>query len=199
MQVRKAFVALAIACAFSAPLTAIADGQTKAQVCVACHGMDGNSSNPVWPNLAAQNPGYLVAQLEAFKSGKRVNPAMAPMMIPEAQADMHEVAAFFAAQTLRVSPVTGDDIAAGQRLYRAGDTARGIPACMACHGPDGAGNPGSSYPALRGQHTDYTIAQLKNYRDGTRQTDPQAMMRTIAGRLSDADITALAHFVAGLH
>jgi cytochrome c553 len=199
MQVRKAFVALAIVCAFSLPMMATADGQSKAQVCVACHGMDGNSSNPVWPHLAAQNPGYIVAQLEAFRAGKRTNPAMAPMMIPEAEADMREVAAFFAAQTLRVAPVKADDIAAGQRLYRAGDAARGIPACIACHGPSGAGNPGSSYPALRGQHADYTIAQLKNYRDGTRQTDPQAMMRTIASRLSDADIAALAHFVAGLH
>lgn len=199
MHMRNAFLALATLCMAIMVATVQADGQAKAQVCSACHGPDGNSSNPIWPNLAAQNPSYIVAQLKAFKANKRANPAMAPMMLPQEESDMQEVAAFFGAQSLQVQPITNDDVAAGQNLYRGGDAERGIPACMACHGPDGAGNPASGYPALRGQHPDYTVLQLQNYRDDKRQTDPQQMMRMIAKRLSDEDMQRLARYVSAVH
>ncbi len=201
MHKRNAFLAVAALCvAFVA--TAQADGKAKAMVCTACHGPDGNSSNPIWPNLAGQNPSYIVAQLKAFKAGTRQNASMAPMVASLAEADMEEIANFFAAQTLKVKPLAADQAAAataGEKIYRGGDAERGIPACMACHGPDGGGNPGSGYPALRGQQFDYTVAQLTNYHSGARQTDAQSMMRTIAKRLSDDDIKNLARYVSALH
>jgi cytochrome c553 len=202
MHKRNAFLAVAALCVAFAATAAQADGKAKAMVCTACHGADGNSSNPIWPNLAAQNPAYIVAQLKAFKAGTRQNASMAPMVASLEPGDMVEIAAFFAAQTLKVKPLAADQVAAaeaGQKLYRGGDAERGIPACMACHGPDGGGNPASGYPALRGQQFDYTVAQLQNYHNGTRQTDAQQMMRTIAQRLTEDDIKNLARYVSALH
>ena len=202
MHNRNAFLVVAALCVAFVAATAQADGKAKAQVCAACHGADGNSSNPIWPNLAAQNPSYIVAQLKAFKSGARQNPMMSPMAAPLSETDMQEIADYFGAQTLNIKPLAADAAdaaAAGQKLYRGGDAERGIPACMACHGPDGAGNPASGYPALRGQHVDYTVAQLQNYRSGARQTDQAQMMRSIATRLSDEDIKHLATFISALH
>lgn len=202
MHKRNAFLAVAALCVAFASAAAEADGKAKALVCTACHGPDGNSSSPIWPNLAAQNPSYIVAQLKAFKGGARQNASMAPMVTPLAEGDMAEIADFFAAQTLHVKPLAADQTAAaaaGQKLYRGGDAERGIPACMACHGPDGGGNPASGYPALAGQQFDYTVAQLQNYHSAARQTDPQAMMRMIAKRLTDDDIKNLARYVSALH
>ena len=202
MHKRNAFLAVAALCVTFVATAAQADGKAQAMVCTACHGADGNSSNPIWPNLAAQNPIYIVAQLKAFKAGTRQNASMAPMASGLEEGDMLDIANFFAAQTLNVKPLGADVAAAatlGQKLYRGGDAERGIPACMACHGPDGGGNPASGYPALSGQHADYTVAQLQNYRDGKRQTDPQQMMRMIAKRLSDADIKNLTSYLSALH
>ena len=202
MHKRNAFLAVAVLCVAFVTAAAHADGKARAMICTACHGADGNSSNALWPNLAAQNPSYIVAQLKAFKAGTRQNPSMAPMVAGLEEGDMQEVANFFAAQTLNVKPLnaaTAQAAAAGEKLFRGGDAERGIPACMACHGPDGGGNPASGYPALRGQQGDYAVAQLQNYRDGTRQTDPQQMMRTIAKRLSEADIKNLTSYLSALH
>ena len=202
MHKRNAFLAVAALCVAFVAAAAQADGKTKAMVCTACHGADGNSSNPIWPNLAAQNPSYIVAQLKAFKAGARQDPSMAPMAAGLAEGDMLEIANFFAAQTLNVKPLNAAATAAaaaGEKLYRGGDAERGIPACMACHGPDGGGNPASGYPALRGQQADYAVAQLQNYHNDKRQTDPQQMMRVIAKRLSDADIKNLTSYLSALH
>lgn len=198
---RNAFLAAAALCAGLAVTAVQAAGPVKAQVCTACHGPDGNSSNPVWPNIAAQNPSYMVAQLKAMKSGARENPAMAPIVAGLEDKDMQEISDFFAAQAVKVGSAAADDpaIAAGQKLYRGGDAERGIPACMACHGPDGAGNPASGYPALQGQHPEYVTLQLQNYRDGKRKTDPGSMMRTIAKRLNEEDMKNLSRFVSALH
>lgn len=199
MFMRNAFLAVATLCVVMAAAAVQAVGPAQAQVCTACHGPDGNSSSPIWPNLAAQNPSYLVAQLKAFKSGVRENPAMSPMLTALEGKDFNDIANFFAAQSLRVAPVVAADVAAGQKLYRGGDAERGIPACMACHGPDGAGNPGTGYPALQGQHPEYVVLQLQNYRDGKRKTDPQQMMRMLAKRLTDDDMKQLARYVSALH
>jgi len=183
MHKRNAFLAVAVLCVAFAATAAQADGKAKAMVCTACHGADGNSSNPIWPNLAAQNPAYIVAQLKAFKAGTRQNASMAPMVASLEPGDMVEIADFFAAQTLKVKPLAADQVAAaeaGQKLYRGGDAERGI-------------------PALRGQQFDYTVAQLQNYHNGTRQTDAQQMMRTIAKRLTEDDIKNLARYVSALH
>jgi cytochrome c553 len=193
------FLGVACLALVLASAAAQADGQAKSQVCSACHGPDGNSTNPIWPNLAGQNASYIVAQLQAYKSGSRSDPSMSPMVANLEAADMEEIAAYYAAQPPRIAPATSPDLTVGEKLYRGGDTERGIPACMACHGPGGAGNAAARYPALRGQHPEYTVMQLKAYRDGARTTDPQTMMRLVAERLSEADMQHLANYIAALH
>ncbi|MCB1746545.1 MAG: cytochrome c4 [Gammaproteobacteria bacterium] len=199
MYQRNLFLFVALLCLGSVMATAQAEGQAKTAVCVACHGADGNSMNPIWPNLAGQHAEYIVAQLKAFKSGARENPSMSPMAATVADEDMAEIGAWYQAQALKIAPLGDADVSKGQELYRGGDAERGIPACMACHGPTGAGNGAARFPALRGQHAEYTALQLKAYRDGSRSTDPQSMMRTIAGRLTDDDIEQLSRYVSALH
>ena len=200
MPQRNLFLFTALLCLTFTSVGAHADGQAKTAACAACHGPDGNSVNPIWPNLAGQHASYIVTQLQAFKSGARNNPSMSPMAANLSEDDMAEIGAWYAAQAVRVGTLGEDvDVAAAQTLYRGGDAARGIPACMACHGPSGAGNAPAGFPALRGQHAEYTALQLKAYRDGSRDTDPAGMMRNIAKRLSDADIELLSQYVSALH
>jgi cytochrome c553 len=174
-------------------------GQAKAAPCVACHGVNGNSVNPEWPNLAGQHETYIKRQLSAFKSDQRQNPLMTPMAKPLSDEDVADLGAFFASQkstaTLEAEP---SKVALGQRLFRGGDVAKGIAACQSCHGPDGAGNPAAGYAQIKGQHATYTVNQLKAYRSGTRQTDPNQMMRNVASLLTDEQIDAVAAYIQGL-
>jgi cytochrome c553 len=174
-------------------------GAKKAQICAACHGADGNSTNPVWPRLAGQQKEYILKQLHDFKNGKRANPQMSPMAANLGEEDMQDLAAYFSAQ--KISPDAADPalIESGQKLYRAGNSDTGVPACMACHGPAGHGNPASVYPAVGGQHAAYTLAQLKAFREKARTNDPNEVMRTIAGRMTDDEITDVAAYMQGLH
>ncbi|MGB0712749.1 MAG: c-type cytochrome [Gammaproteobacteria bacterium] len=183
--------------ALSTPATAAdaAAGKAKAGACAGCHGADGNSANPAWPNLAGQGGAYIAKQLAAFKAGARNNPLMAPMAAPLSEEDMANLGAHFAMQPAKIG-AAGPNAAAGETLYRAGKAADGVPACTGCHGPSGAGNGPAAYPALHGQHAAYTLAQLKAFKDGTRDN---AMMKDIASRLSDDDMAALADYIQGLH
>lgn len=169
--------------------------------CAACHGPDGNSINPEWPNLAGQHPNYTVQQLEAYKSGERADPSMSAMVTNVSPDDMVAIAAYYADQAPKIGTIAADKIAPGEKLYRGGDRDKGVPACMACHGPNGAGNPTANYPALRGQHAKYTSIQLEAYRSGARKTDADRtlMMQVIARRLSDDDITNIAEYINALH
>ncbi len=203
----KFSIAVAVmALVFAAPAWSAGDaakGETKAAVCAACHGVDGNAADAQYPNLAGQHEAYIAEQLAAFKSGKRENAVMVAFAAPLSEQDMQDVGAFFAKQ--KTKPGLADEAyqAAGSALYRGGDVAREIPACMACHGPDGRGNPVSRYPALAGQHAQYTADLLKRFRDGAvfgEATDSRAkIMSQIAAKLTDADIEALASTLQGLH
>ena len=184
-------------------------GATKAAVCTACHGVNGNSVNPEWPNLAGQNATYLREQLEMFKAKKRNNPIMQPIVDPLTEQDFADLAAFFSTQTPSGLEADPSYWKAGEALYKSGDAARSIPACTACHGPAGQGNAGAGYPALRAQHSVYTVKQLQDYltknryRDATdasvvNSTRNSAMMTTIAARLTPEDIRNLASYVQGL-
>lgn len=178
-----------------------AAGQGKAAVCGACHGLDGNSSDPQYPKLAGQHESYIARQLTSFKAGKRQNPIMLGMATPLSEQDMHDIGAYFASK--HSLPGVADDalVEHGQKLYREGDASRGIPACMACHLIDGRGNPGAIYPQLAGQHAQYIEATLKSWHDGTVWGDDAhaQIMPTIAKRLDEKDIAALASYVEGLH
>ena len=174
-------------------------GQAKAAPCVACHGVNGNSVNPEWPSLAGQHEGYIKRQLTAFKSGTRQNPLMTPMAQPLSDEDMADLGAFFSSQALTGNlEADAAKVSLGQKLYRAGDAQRGIPACAACHGARGNGNPAAGYASIRGQHSTYAAAQLKAYRSGTRQTDPNQMMRNVAANMTDEQIDAVAAYIQGL-
>ena len=209
MKFSPLFAFLTAACAapaWAADAAVVGDataGETKAAVCAACHGMDGNASDPQYPNLAGQHEAYIAQQLAHFKSGARENAVMAAFAAQLSEQDMADVGAFFAKQTRK--PGLADDayLDAGQRLYRGGDSARAIPACMACHGPEGHGNPMTRYPALSGQNAQYTAGMLKRFRDGAifgAPDDAQAkIMAQIAAKLTDEDIEALASTLQGLH
>ena len=177
--------------------------QTAEQICGACHGTDGNSQIPTNPKLAGQHAEYLNKQLRNFKSeggkpAERANPIMGGMVAALSEDDMKGLSTYFAGQQLKPESAKNKaSIELGQKLWRAGDIKRGIPACAACHGPAGAGLP-AQYPRLSGQFADYTEAQLKAFRAGERANDPAKMMRTIALKMTDPEIKAVADFAAGL-
>lgn len=181
-----------------------AKGQAIAsQVCVACHMADGNSAQPENPKLAGQFPEYLYKQLTNFKpqdnaKPARENPIMAGMVANLSDADMRNVATYYAAQTYRPAAAQDKNLAAlGQKIYRGGNPNTGVAACAGCHGPAGAGIP-KQYPRIAGQFAQYIEAQLKAFRSGTRANDPSGMMRGVAGHMTDAEIKAVSEYTAGL-
>lgn len=176
-----------------------AAGKTKSVTCQACHGADGNSANPLWPKLAGQHAGYLAAQLADFKSGKRKDPTMSAMVAALGDADMQDLAAYFADQAITPGAANPDLVASGEKLYRGGNSKSGVAACIGCHGPKGAGNPAAKFPSLSGQHADYVAKTLTDFRSGTRANDPNGMMRDIAAHMTDAEIKAVSSYVSGLH
>ena len=173
-------------------------GLPKAVVCQACHGANGNSVNPEWPSLAGLGADYIADQLKYFKEGKRNNPVMMPNAATMSPGDMADLGAFFDGQVNTGLEADPSYWQSGEKLYRAGDRARGIPACMACHGPTGRGNEPAKFPALRGQHSVYVVKQLSDYASGARATGPNGIMPAIAKRLSPDDIRNLASYLQGL-
>lgn len=169
------------------------------QVCAGCHAVDGNSVIPANPRLSAQHAAYLYKQLSEFKKGTRVNPIMAGMVAGLSDADMQNLAAYYAGQASKPAHATDMKLVEeGRKIYRGGNKATNTAACMACHGPSGAGIP-AQYPRLAGQSVAYVEAQLKAYRSGERANDTNGMMRAVASRLTDAEIKALAQYVSGLN
>ena len=195
-------VSLALAAGTATAAGNPAAGKEKATTlgCVACHGEDGNSLNPVWPKLAAQHPSYLARQIAAFKAGDRKDDAMSPMaMIIATDEDLADLTAYFAAQALQPGePATIEQTLVGQQLFRGGNPAAGVAACAACHGPKGTGNAPANFPRIAGQHAPYVEKALKDYRAGTRASDPNQMMRGVAAKLTDAEISAVAAYVQGM-
>jgi cytochrome c553 len=183
-----------------------AAGAAKAAVCGACHGATGNSVNPEWPNLAGQHHEYVAEQLALLKSGVRVAPLMAPMAVALSPQDMADLAAYFERQTLTGLEADPALWQAGQKLYRGGDEARGIPACSGCHGPNGRGNGPARWPQIRAQQPTYLTNQLTSYAARTRYTEIAGqpgpagaeIMYDIAKRLSADDIKALVAYLQGL-
>lgn len=175
----------------------LARGQEiSTQICAACHTADGSRGLPANPILQGQIPEYLVKQLTEFKSGKRDNPIMKGMASTLSDADMRNVAAFYASK--QAKPGTAKDrelVALGERIYRGGIADRQIPACAGCHTPDGAGIP-AQYPRVSGQHFEYSEAQLIAFRAGTRANGPT--MNGVAAKMNDREIKAVADYIAGL-
>lgn len=177
-------------------------GKEKAALCVACHGADGNSTVGEWPKLAGQHAKYTLRQIKLFKSQNRESLVMYPVISIVSDEDAADIAAYFATQ--KVQPGTADDavVATGEKLYRGGNPANGVPACMACHGPTGRGNPGAGYPALGGQHAQYTGSILRRFKGGEiwgEDKEANAIMAAVADRLTEEEIVALASYIEGLY
>ncbi|WP_343592066.1 c-type cytochrome [Paracidovorax wautersii] len=165
-------------------------------VCVACHAADGNSTIAANPKLAQQHPEYLVKQLQEFKSGKRANPVMQGMASLLSDDDMRNVSAWLASKPAKPGFAKDKDLVAlGERIYRGGIADRNIAACAGCHSPNGAGIP-AQYPRLSGQHADYTVKQLTDFRDGKRGNS--LPMSQVAAKMNDREIKAVADYIAGL-
>ena len=208
----------------TAPVTALAEakpaafgdskaGQTKAGACAACHGLDGNSADPQYTRLAGQHERYIWRQLRLFHSGERQNAIMSGMAAGLSEQDMRDIGAYFATQHANAGVAddtvikTGPNVdkkfyQVGEALFRGGRVADKVPACLACHGPTGRGNPGPAYPALGGQHAGYTVARLQYFRGGGVSgagANANIVMTEVAKNLSDEDIQGLATYIEGLH
>jgi len=207
-------IAIAIAAALVAGLTGVAyaagdadAGKAKAASCVACHGADGNGIAPNFPNLAGQSESFLYKQLKDFKEGKRVDATMNAMVLPLDDQGMQDVSAYFAGMKLNPGQADPAQVDVGKAIYKGGIAEIGVPACMACHGPTGNGNPGSGFPQLASQKAAYTEKQLKDFRAAAQNTsdtpvgrsnDASKMMRNAVKRMSDTEIQAVAQYIQGL-
>lgn len=198
--------AVVLAVALTARSEAFAQDKPPAQVsqvCGACHGVDGNSIAPANPKLAGQFPEYLQKQLRDFMPQKGKKPArqsavMNGMAANLSDTDVQALASYYAGQPLKPAAATDKTLAAeGQKLWRGGEAAHGLPACAGCHGPSGAGIP-AEFPRLGGQYAEYVATQLQAFRSGARTNDPNGMMRGVAAHLSDRQVRALAEYIAGL-
>lgn len=176
-----------------------AAGETKAALCGSCHGADGNSPIAMNPKLAGQSAKYIVKQLQDFKLGEREGATMAAMVLSLSDQDMEDIAAWYASQQVTLQGADPEKVELGQKLYRAGNAKINVAACSACHSPTGQGNAPAGFPSLSGQHAEYTLQQLKDFRSGARQNDSGAMMRTVVERLTDKELEALASYVSGLN
>lgn len=175
-----------------------AAGQGKIALCAGCHGADGNSMVASFPKLAGQGERYLVKQMNDIRSGARVIPEMTAMLDNMSEQDIADIAAYFAGQTSTVGAAKAELVVAGEMMYLAGNAAKSIPACAACHSPTGAGNAQAGFPSLGGQHAAYTSKQLKNFRTEMRTNDDAKIMRQVAALMSDKEIEAVASYIQGL-
>jgi cytochrome c553 len=176
-----------------------AKGKTLTAACVACHGADGNSVNPIWPKLAGQSEEYLTKQLTDFRSGARVDATMTAMAKAiKSDDDIPHIAAYFASQKQKPGVADEKLVRAGGDLFRGGKSSSKVTACAACHGVTGAGNAKAKFPKISGQHNKYIINQLMAFKSGKRTNDPGKMMRDIAANMTDADMIAVAEFITGL-
>src|SRR5277367_1902312 len=198
LWILAATISGAMASGAALPAGSVEAGATKAVICQACHGANGNSTNPEWPSLAGIGADYIADQLKNFKEGKRVNPVMMPMVASLTPDDMLDLGLYF--DSLQNLGLEADPSywQAGEKLYRGGDKARGIPACMACHGPTGRGNEPAKFPALHGEQSVYLAKQLNAYAAGTRPPGPGGIMPVIAKRLTAEDIRNVSSYLQGL-
>lgn len=174
-------------------------GKAASATCAACHGPAGIATVKTNPNLAGQGAPYLLKQLQEFKSGVRENAIMLGMVAALDEDTMANLAAYYASLTPAEGVSEADSLELGRNIYQGGISSVDIPACMSCHGPDGAGNDAAKFPRVSGQNAEYTVATLQSFRSGTRANDPNKMMRLVAHRLSDVEIAALANYLQGLH
>ena len=175
-------------------------GKALSASCAACHGADGNSSNPEWPKLAGQSESYLIKQLMDYRNDKRKNAVMSSMAKAiESDDDVLHLAAFYAKSAAKEGKAKNKDVVSeGESIYRGGIVEAGVAACSACHGPTGSGNPTAKFPMVSGQHATYAVTQLQLFKSGERNNDTGKMMRNMAKKMSTAQMEAVSEYMAGL-
>jgi cytochrome c553 len=183
---------------FTANAADIEAGKAKSAVCAACHGADGNSANAAWPSLAGQHATYIYKQLQDFKEGRRNDATMAGMVALLNDEDMKNVAAYFESQQPKAVAFDPDMIEMGENIYRGGITETSVAACMSCHSPSGKGNGPAGWPSLKGQHPEYLVLQMQNFKQGLRTNDSGEMMRNVVVRMSDREMKSVAAYIAGI-
>jgi len=173
-------------------------GKEKAQTCTSCHGPEGKSAMAIWPHIAGQSAEYIEKQLADFKSGKRENAQMAPFISSLNEQDFADIAAYFSSVLAPTGMAKADSIILGEEIYRAGNAKTGLSACMACHGPNGAGNPAAKYPKISGQYAEYTASQLQSFKAEERINDQNKMMQSVSRKMTDEEIEAVSQYIQGL-
>jgi len=208
LKMKKAILFALVACFTSSIAMAneatvkgdAAKGKTLSAVCAACHGADGNSVNPDWPKIAGQGEAYIIKQLHDFRGDKRAEATMTPMAKGIASdEDVIHLAAYFSSQKQKSGTANKDKVALGEAIYKGGVMSSGVAACSACHGPAGEGNVAAKFPKISGQHAKYLVTQLKAFKSGKRSNDVGKMMRNVALKMTDAEMDAVAEYIAGLH
>ncbi len=200
MRKQLAYIAIIMASLYGNVQAAdVAAGQEKSNACAMCHGPDGNAVNALWPNLAGQHPSYIKKQLHDFKAERRNDPVMSAMALPLTDIEIENLAAYFATQTVKPGAAKPELVSLGERIYRGGNPETGVPACMACHGPSGLGNPSAGNPAVANQNMDYVVKQLNDFKAGSRANDTSLAMRQLAARMTKEEIEAVASYINGLH
>ena len=198
----KAVASLMLVATMPAMAGDAALGEEKSAMCAACHGADGNSTVAMWPKLAGQHEDYLQKQLALIKSGARPVPEMAGIVSILSDEDMSNIAAYYSSQPVKAAVADPALAAAGELFYRGGNAENGTPACMACHGPAGEGNPLAGYPALAGQHSTYLVKMLTGFQSGTTwgaDDEGSKVMAEVAARLSESEIKAVSSYIQGLY
>jgi len=188
--------------AIAEPVLDISAGQKKSAPCAACHGVDGNSTVAAWPNIAGQSVGYLMDQLKDYREGQkgeRFNPVMYSQVQALTDQDIEDLAKYYSSQKPSLGAAKPETLELGEKLYRGGNPATGVPACSACHSPEGDGNSPAGFPRLSGQHPDYIMDQLKKFKTGERFNDANGIMRDIAKRMTNEEMQAVSNYVSGLH
>jgi cytochrome c553 len=191
-------LALSGLASFTVNAADIEAGKAKSAVCAACHGADGNSANAAWPSLAGQHATYIYKQLQDFKEGRRNDATMVGMVALLNDEDMKNVAAYFESQQPRAVTFDPDMIEMGENIYRGGITETSVAACMSCHSPSGKGNGPAGWPSLKGQHPEYLVLQMQNFKQGLRTNDSGEMMRNVVVRMSDREMKSVAAYIAGI-
>jgi len=170
------------------------------QVCLVCHGVDGNGTeptNPEFPKLAGKQPEYLLKQLKDFKAGKRKNEIMAGMVANLTPDDMANLALYYAGQKVKPGVVKNPALVAqGKKIYMDGNPDAGVPACAGCHEADASGY--GFFPHLAGQHTEYTFLQLKRFNTGERDNDKGLAMQSVTAKMTEQEMRAVAEYLAGV-
>ena len=175
-------------------------GSELVATCAGCHGADGNSVVGQWPTLAGQRESYTLAQLIHVQKGERMIESMMGLLDNYSEDQLRDIAAFYAAQEVKVGQADSINFELGQRIYRAGNLSNGVPACTGCHGPQGKGVESAGYPMLSRQKAEYVVTSLVAYKNGERVHSSNAkIMQGIAARLTTEEIRAVANYVSGLY